>query len=194
MKKTNQILLIVLLAAVLLTACNSVNEPVPTQPPATSPQEESLPQEEPPKPEDFSPLSDEECEELGKAIADAVGINGVMTIAPFEEFTTGEFGTGCLTTIKGDGNDFDNFWDVFETLKAVLEDLGWQEDAFIMADGPTGHVGGFRYMAKLCLLHVGWAPSEDADCPDDQPIGACELAPEQKIYTIELNCAEEGKG
>jgi hypothetical protein len=192
MKKNNQIFLIVLLTGVLLAACGPECEPCP--PVSTQAPIEPLPIEECFETPDYSPLEPEECEELGKAIADAVGISGVMTEAPFENFATRETGTGCLTTITGDGNDFTDFYDVFLTLKEVLESgrFGWREDIFLQADGPTGHVSGFRNFGKLCFLHAGWSPSEDADCPDDQPIGACDLAPEQKIYTIELNCAKEG--
>jgi len=67
---------------------------------------------------------------------------------------------------------------------------GWQEEMMYQADGPTGTGTGFQKEGGLCLLTVGWTPSEDAQCPTDQPIYECELTPEQQLYTIVLNCAE----
>ena len=58
-------------------------------------------------------------------------------------------------------------------------------------ESPVDHCTG-ELDDGLCLLLVGWEPSEDADCPGDQPIGLCELLPEQKRYTIVLNCAQDG--
>jgi hypothetical protein len=49
---------------------------------------------------------------------------------------------------------------------------------------------GFRQGNRLYLLQVGWEPSEDANCPSDQPISACDLEPQQHLYTIVLNCAQ----
>jgi hypothetical protein len=68
---------------------------------------------------------------------------------------------------------------------------GWVEDFRCMAGGPTGEGYGFRQANKLCQASVSWEPSEDADCPADQPISACELSPEQQLYTVHLNCAQD---
>jgi hypothetical protein len=41
-------------------------------------------------------------------------------------------------------------------------------------------------------LEVGWEPSADADClTDQQPIDACELEPEQQLYTIAISYAQD---
>jgi hypothetical protein len=80
---------------------------------------------------------------------------------------------------------------VAQDLKGMLNSRGWQEEISYAADGPTGTASGFRKGDGLCLLNVGWKPTEDAHCPTDQPISACELAPEQQLYTIVLNCAQE---
>jgi len=41
----------------------------------------------------------------------------------------------------------------------------------------------------LMLIDVEWLPSPDANCPTDQPISACDLKPEQKLYTIQIQTA-----
>jgi len=36
-----------------------------------------------------------------------------------------------------------------------------------------------------------WTADASANCPTDQPITACQLTPEQQLYTVTLNCGEE---
>ena len=139
---------------------------------------------------DFQPLNAAACSELAGATAQTLGVDVVTAEAPFEDYINREAGRGCEITASGTGLDFENFWSVFDDLKAMLTAQGWQEDMMYQADGPTGTGSGFRKEQGLCLLMVGWEPSEDAECPTDQPITACDLAPEQQIYTIVLNCAE----
>jgi hypothetical protein len=100
-------------------------------------------------------------------------------------------GTGCQTTISGTGLDFEMVQVVENALRSVIHAQGWYEDFRYGGGGPTGQLTGFRQANKLCRLLVDWQPSEDANCPSDQPIHACKLSPEQKLYTISLNCVQD---
>ena len=153
----------------------------------------------PPSEGDFQPLSPAACSELADAMAQALGVDVVTAEAPFEDYIERKAGRGCEITATGTGLDFESFWTVsedlfwtiFQDLKAMLTAQGWQEDTTYQADGPTGTGTGFRKEQGLCLLMVDWEPSEDAQCPTDQPIYMCELTPEQQLYTVVLNCAED---
>jgi tetratricopeptide (TPR) repeat protein len=139
----------------------------------------------------LQPLSPSMCDDLSNAMAQALGVDVATAEAPFQDYVSGKAGTGCQATATGTGLDFENFMVVADTLREMLGYQGWQEDFMYAADGPTGTGTGFRRAGALCLLTVGWEPSEDANCPQDQPISACQLAPEQQLYTIELNCAQD---
>lgn len=139
---------------------------------------------------DFQPLSATACSDLADAMAQTLGVDPMTEEAPFEDYISRKTGRGCQITAGGTGLDFESFQSVFEELKAMLTAQGWQEDMMYQADGPTGTGTGFHKEQGLCLLTVGWEPSEDAECPTDKPIYECELTPEQQIYTIVLNCAE----
>ena len=147
---------------------------------------------------DFQPLSPAACSDLADDMAQTLGVQVVTAEARFADPINRKVGSGCEITAVGTGLDFESFrtgsedlfWTLFEELKAMLTAQGWQEDTTYQLDGPTGTGTGFHKERGLCLLIVGWEPSEDADCPTDQPIYACELTPEQQIYTIVLNCAE----
>jgi hypothetical protein len=139
----------------------------------------------------FQPSISTMCSDLAGAMALTLDVQVLEMEAPFEDYISGKTGTGCQAMAEGTGLDFESFVAVADTMRGILEAKGWQEDVRYAADGPTGTATGFRKANALCLLSVNWEPSENADCPPDQPISACELAPDQQLYSIILNCAED---
>ena len=109
--------------------------------------------------------------------------------AAFDDYVAGINGSGCQVTAVGTGTDFSSLAEAFTILDMVLEARGWKEDEQYRADGPTGTATAFRLEDKLCLSQISWEAADDADCAADQPISACELTPEQQLYTATLNCA-----
>jgi putative hemolysin len=161
----------------------------PTQAPTPTPAPAEQSTEQPAlAQEDWRPLDPAECGDLSDAMTQILSV-GVTTVeVSFLDRVNGTEGTGCQLLVTGTGQDFD--MTAFEALMGMLASKGWIEDAQYGGGGPTGMLTGFRKESGLCLLLVGWEPSEDADCPEDQPIGMCELTPEQQLYTITLDCAE----
>ena len=180
---------------------------VPTEPPATptetpapmptatavpeAPTATAVPQPTTEAAGDFQPLSLAVCENLANAMAQTLGVDVATAEAPFQDYVSGKGGTGCQAIATGTGLDFENFMVVADALREMLKYQRWREDLMYAADGPTGTATSFQRAGELCLLTVGWEPSEDANCPQDQPISACQLAPEQQLYTIDLNCAQD---
>jgi hypothetical protein len=140
---------------------------------------------------DLQPLSSAECSDLADAMSQTLGIPGETAEAQFQDHVSQRMGTGCQTTITGTGLDFESVQVAVNALRRMIQAQGWYEDFRYGGGGPTGELTGFRQANKLCRLLVGWDPSEDANCPSDQPIYACELSPEQKLYTISLNCVQD---
>jgi putative hemolysin len=140
---------------------------------------------------EYQPPDSAVCGDLSKTMVQTLGVPVTTEEAPFVDYISGKAGTGCQMRATGTGLDFEDFWSVAETMRETLGSQGWEADFTYAADGPTGTGNGFRRGNTLCLFSVGWEPSEDANCPQDQPISACELRPEQKLYTIRLNCAQD---
>jgi len=140
----------------------------------------------------YHPLDSADCTDLADAVAKTVDVEVATGTAAFDDYVTNESGSGCETRATGTGADFESFPKVAGALKEMLVAKGWAEDIQYAADGPTSTAAGLKHENRLCLLQVGWKPSEDANCPSDQPISACDLASEQQLYTIVLNCAQTG--
>jgi hypothetical protein len=139
----------------------------------------------------FEPLPPERCYELGQAMMHSLQVTVTLTEASFEDYVQGTSGTGCQATAEGTGADFESYASAAASLQAIMDERGWREDQAYAAGGPTGMATAFRQGGGLCLVSAGWAPSSDAHCPSDQPISACDLAPEQQLYTVRINCAQE---
>ncbi len=196
--------LIITLPILFLTGCGSTPtpttvptdtpeppRPTPTAAPTNTPEPESKP--EPATGQGvgtFEPLASADCETLASDMGKALGVKLATSNAAFTDYIGGQNGTGCQATATGTGADFGELPAVASKLQKMLEDQGWIYDMQYQADGPAGTGMGFHKESSLCLLTVNWEPSEDADCPDDQPLAACKLKPEQKLFTIVLNCAQ----
>lgn len=132
------------------------------------------------------------CNDLQDDVAEALDTSEVELIeeAPFRDYINSTEGTGCTLTVSGTGVEFPDYIDAYFALDAMLTENGWISDPTYMAGGPTGLSLGYRNRGVLLFVVVGWEPSEDAECPTNQPISECELAPEQQIVTIVVAAAE----
>ena len=135
----------------------------------------------------YLPLPADACATLQAAAETALGVSFTLSEAPFFDYLTQEGGSGCQLAAAGTGADYADPMSVVDTLKGAF--AGWEEDGSYAAGGPTGMGIGMRQDAALLLIFAEWMPDPSANCPSDQPISACELAPEQQIYTVTVQVA-----
>jgi hypothetical protein len=138
----------------------------------------------------LEPLDPATCGELADALAGALGVPATTALASFEDHVRNQTGNSCQIAANGSGLNFENILVVQDALVGVLQARGWVEDVQYQGGGPGAFLTGYRQGDALCLALAYWEPSDDANCPSDQPLGACDLAPEQKLYTITLDCVK----
>ena len=140
----------------------------------------------------IQPLPVEVCNGQAQAMAHTLDVLEVtQSDAPLSDPSTGASGTGCQATVTGTGEKFKSPDAVVNALGGMLKDEGWTEDMMLAAGGPTGMGAGYRKGDQMCLALAEWRPDASANCPTDQPIGACQLTPAQQLYTVTLNCGVE---
>ena len=139
----------------------------------------------------FEPLPEERCRELAERVGDALAREVVIDEVPFLDPVSSGRGRACRAVATGPGEDFGSFLDVAERLREVLVRAGWQEDERYLADGPTGTATAFRFDDARVLVNVGWTPAEGADCPDDRPIFACDVAPAHQSFEITVTAVRK---
>ncbi len=135
----------------------------------------------------------EVCNGMAQAMMAALNTEVTQSEVEMTDPTTGASGTGCRALSTGTGEQFTSPVATMEALTEVLEGGGWEENTSLAAGGPTGIGAGFRSGDVLCLAAVIWHPDESANCPQDQPVSACAVTPEQQLYTVTLDCAVETK-
>lgn len=136
----------------------------------------------------YQPVTAEVCQIIQEGATESLRLTFTMEAsAPFTDYASGETGLGCTLTATTTGASISDPSDALA--KLVSGFVGWTEDQKYAAGGPTGAATGMTRDAGLLLISVGWEPSADANCPADQPISACELTPEQKLYTVKIEAA-----
>ena len=135
----------------------------------------------------YMPIPADACATLQADAETALGVGFTMSEAPFFDYISQEGGSGCQLTADGTGADFSDPMAVVDALKAAF--VGWEEDMQYAAGGPTGMGIGMTRDAALLLILAQWTPDPAANCPNDQPISACELTPEQQLYTVTVQAA-----
>ena len=140
----------------------------------------------------IQPLSMEVCDGQAQAMSHTLDdLIPTQSEELMSDWVNDAWGTGCQATITGTGVQFESPTAVVGELGGMLEGQGWTADPGLAADGPTGTCSGYRNGDQICLACADWRPDESANCPQDQPISACPVTPEQQLYTVTLNSGEE---
>jgi len=138
----------------------------------------------------YEPIAGGLCQDLQAAASQALGVEfSLQSPAPFLDSLGGEAGQGCRLGAFGSGAQFQSPQDIITTLSNSAVS-GWNPVSNYRADGPTGSLMGFSRDMGLMLITASWKPAPGAVCPADQPITLCNLTPEQKHYTIEIQAAQ----
>jgi Tol biopolymer transport system component len=140
----------------------------------------------------IQPLTMEVCDGEAQAMSHTLDDPiPTQSEAPIDDSDNNAYGMGCQSMITGTGVDFESPFAVVDELGAMLESEGWTADPRLVGDSPEGTVKGYRKDNQICWAGAMWTPDASANCPKDQPISACEVTPEQQLYTVTLNCGEE---
>lgn len=186
-RRQGLIIIQLVLSLLALSACASSTPATSETPEAASPSAQATQTE---TSASLRPIDGDECMALRAALEQQLAAPISQANAPFSDPIQGQSGTACRLTAQGTGKEFGNFVEVADKIRALLTEQGWTEDHAYMADGPTGTAAGFRKGSALALMSVGWQPGPEVQCPADQPISACEVAPEQQIFDISLSLAQ----
>ncbi len=145
----------------------------------------------------LEPPSAEVCNGMAQAMMQALGTGIEVTQAkdpvPFTDPASMATGTACRATATGTGEQFKSPDAPVNAITKVLTGGGWTEDPKLAAGGPTGFGTGYRSGDIVCLANAIWMPDASANCAKDQPISACNVTPQQQLYTVTLDCAQTVK-
>jgi hypothetical protein len=171
----------------VLAACTPIQAPATISTPVET---VTVPAEEPDSTAQATPdatLDAMPIEVVDTAQCDA--LQGALSEQLGHELTKQE-GTACTLVATGTGEDFGNFVNVAQTIREVFEAEGWTEDEAAIADGPTGTATSYFKGTTVAAVNVSWEPSDEANCPADQPISDCDVEPSQQNFTISIELVQ----
>jgi hypothetical protein len=138
----------------------------------------------------YKPISLKICQTLQEMATQALSTTFTMEPStPFADPLSGETGLGCTLTATGTGTNFADPGKVTADLVSAF--IGWTEQPTYQASGPTGAATAMASDMGLMLIRAEWVPAPEVQCPSDQPISACDVKPEQKQYTIQIQAAQK---
>lgn len=136
----------------------------------------------------YNPPAAEQCAAWLAALQPAIPVPLALETVDFTDFEMNR-GTACQLRAAGNGLNFTNFADTAQAIDAILTPIGWV--AVNWADGPTGTGREYTLGNMVAVAFVQWEPAADANCPQDQPIGACNLTPEQMLYSVTITFGQK---
>ena len=148
---------------------------------------------------DMQPLTDAECDNLADLMGRTLELMVSSEIVPVEMSWSGEVGGACQMTALGNGNDFENIFEVDLLLEDMLFRQLWLGGDMLIpclghgGAGPGAEQSCYVDGAKVCETMIIHAPMDMALCEGiDVPIGNCTAAllPEQTLFTVTMTCAE----
>lgn len=172
------------------TAGAATSTAAPTTLPATAAPVQPVETLQPPIEEVCNGMAQALSEALSRATGQATPLEVTVSEVAMNDVARGDSGAGCRALATGTGAQFSSPDTVVAAITAVLTGGGWVEDIQLQAGGPTGMGTGFRSGNLVALALAHWQPDAATTCPADQPISACEVAPEHQAYTITLDTAQ----
>jgi putative hemolysin len=140
----------------------------------------------------INPLTMELCDGRAQAMAQALNVLEVTQSDEFLEDPSNDgYGTGCEALATGTGTQYQSPDAVVKTLGDMLVQSGWTQDPNLAAGSATGEGEGYRKDNQICEASATWQPDAAANCPQDQPISACNVPPEQQDYSVTVTCGVE---
>jgi hypothetical protein len=143
--------------------------------------------------QDYTPMSAGDCSALSAAVSASAGVQGeIIPSAAFNDYVNSKNGTGCEVSLVGTGQTFQSFTDLSRPVEDTLTSMGWQQDMRYGAAGAGSIAMAYSKGKNLCLMTAKSKPSDSSLCSGNEPFAVCweRLTPEQKMFSVTLNCAQ----
>jgi hypothetical protein len=137
----------------------------------------------------LQPIPSAECEKFAGQIKDALGFAMKASEDDFTDLTDGSDGRSCHISGSASDQAFAGPADLVAKVAKVFD--GWRDDPARAADGPGGAEKGLVSGNRIATVDVSWEPGVGVVCSDKQPLSACKILPQQKLWTAIVDIVEK---
>jgi hypothetical protein len=138
----------------------------------------------------LQPIPAAECQAFASQVQVAVGFPMKAGEDDFTDLNDGSEGRSCHIS----GNASDQAYATPDDLVAKVAKLfgDWRDDPARAAAGPGGAEKGLTSGNRLATIEVSWEPGPGVNCSDKQPLSACKILPQQKLWTVIVDIVVKG--
>jgi hypothetical protein len=139
----------------------------------------------------LQPIPAAECEKFAAQAQEAIGFAMKASEDDFTDLTDGSDGRSCH--IQGSAAD-QSVAGPIELIGKLAKVFGdWRDDPARSENAPGGAEKGLVNGNRLATLQVSWEPGPGVSCSDKQPLSACKILPQQKLWTAIVDIVVKGK-
>jgi hypothetical protein len=137
----------------------------------------------------LKPIPAAECQKFAGQAQEALGFPMKAGEDDFTDLTDGSDGRACH--ISGSASD-QTYGAPSEPAAKLAKLFGdWKTDPARDADGPDGAEKGYVSGNRIATIQVNWEPGPGVVCSDKQPLSACKILPQQKLWSAMIDIAEK---
>ncbi|HYM72046.1 MAG TPA: hypothetical protein VET89_03625 [Stellaceae bacterium] len=135
------------------------------------------------------PIPAAECQRLAAQTQEAVGIKTAASEDDFTDLVSGIDGRSCHIT--GSASDL-AIATPAELIGKAARALGdWRSDPARDAVGPNGSEKGYVQGNRIATIQANWEPGPGVTCSDQEPLSACKIAPQQRLWNLVIDVVEQ---
>lgn len=129
----------------------------------------------------LQPIPAAECQKFAAQAQDATGFKMTASEDDFTDLTDGSDGRSCHISGSASNQAFAAPSELIAKIAALF--AGWHEDPARADDAPGGAEKGYVSGNRIATLQVSWEPGSGVTCSDKASLSACNIQPQQKLWT-----------
>jgi hypothetical protein len=138
----------------------------------------------------LQPIPAAECQQFAAQTQTAVGFAMKAGEDDFTDLTDGSDGRSCHIQGSASGQTYAAPADLVAKIAKVFGD--WKEDPARAAQGPGGEEKGLVSGNRIATIEVSWEPGPGVNCSEKEPLSACKILPQQKLWTAIVDIVVKG--
>jgi hypothetical protein len=137
----------------------------------------------------LQPIPAVECQTFAVQVQNAIGFAAKASEDDFTDLTDGSEGRSCHISASASDQAFSSPSDLIAKTAKVFAD--WTDDPNRAADGPSGAEKGYVKGSRIATVDVSWEPGPGVACSDKEPLSACKILPQQKLWSVTVDIVEK---
>jgi len=133
----------------------------------------------------LQPIPAAECQQFAAQTQGAVGFAMKASEDDFTDLTDGSDGRSCHIAGSAADQTYGSANDLIAKIATVFG--GWRADPARDAAGADGAEKGLVNGNRIATIEVSWEPGPGVTCSDKQPLSACNILPQQKLWTAMID-------